>query len=105
MATQALVAGRPASELSPAEQRAAYDDNGYLVFPTLLDAGELATLRARARRSVVRSRRSDRIQRQVLGHSNRSDGYSVRRIFNPIAHHQAFEDLISIPRFSTWWRI
>src|SRR5436305_15211811 len=39
MATQApAVHGRPAHALTPADQRAAYEHDGYLVFPELLDA-------------------------------------------------------------------
>jgi hypothetical protein len=32
--------------LTPAEQRAAYEQDGYLVFPELLDATKLAALRS-----------------------------------------------------------
>src|SRR5688572_16462945 len=47
MATHAPGApSRPATELSPAQQKAFYEDRGYLVFPELLSLTELATLRA-----------------------------------------------------------
>src|SRR5690349_6848330 len=47
VATQVpTVHGRPAHALTPAEQRAAYEEDGYLVFPELLDASELAALRS-----------------------------------------------------------
>ena len=94
MATQALVAARPASELSPAEQRAAYDDNGYLVFPTLLDAGELASLRS-ALAAVLREAEGLTDTNDKFSITRTDDGgYSVRRIFDPIAQHAAFHDLV-----------
>jgi len=47
MATQVSPGhGRPAHVLTPAEQRAAYEQDGYLVFPELLDATDLAALRS-----------------------------------------------------------
>lgn len=81
------------------QQKTLYEDDGYLVLPELLDQAELATLRAaladvlreadgltesNAKFSIVRS---DDGARQV-----------VRRIFSPIAHHQAFYDLVFNPK-------
>ena len=58
MATQVSpVHNRPAHVLTPAEQRAAYDQDGYLVFRELLDATELAVLRS-ALGEVVRDAES-----------------------------------------------
>ena len=43
MATQVMQApARPATELSPSEQKIYYEDEGYLVFPQLLSGDELA---------------------------------------------------------------
>jgi phytanoyl-CoA hydroxylase len=85
--------------LSPSQQKTHYEDEGYLVFPELLDLAELARLRvalaevlqeaeglteSNAKFSVVRS---DDGERSV-----------VRRIFSPIAHHPAFYDLIFNPK-------
>jgi ectoine hydroxylase-related dioxygenase (phytanoyl-CoA dioxygenase family) len=99
MATEAAtIASRPATLLSRAEQRAAYEDNGYLVFPELLDADELATLR-NALAEVLRE--SEGLTENNTRFSiTRTDagGYSVRRIFEPIAHHQAFHDLVLNPK-------
>jgi len=84
---------------SLAQQKAQYEDAGYLVFPQLLDPSELAELRSalanvleeadgltesNAKFSVVKSADGDR--------------YFVRRIFNPIAHHRAFHDLVFNPK-------
>ncbi len=84
---------------SLAQQKAQYEDAGYLVFPQLLDPSELAELRSaladvleeaegltesNAKFSVVKSANGNR--------------YFVRRIFNPIAHHRAFHDLVFNPK-------
>jgi phytanoyl-CoA hydroxylase len=98
MATQAFVSGRPASELSPSEQRAAYHDHGYLVFPTLLDAAELATLRS-ALAEVLREAEGLTDTNEKFSIIRTDDGgYSVRRIFEPIARHAAFHDLVLNPK-------
>ena len=88
------VTSRAASQLSPAEQRAAYEEEGYLVFPELLDAMELGTLRT-ALEDVLRESEG------LTGTNDKfsitrtdDDGYSVRRIFDPIARHDAFRDLV-----------
>jgi phytanoyl-CoA hydroxylase len=85
--------------LSPADQKAAYDEQGYLVFPELLDADELATLR----------RALDEVLAESVGLTESNEKFSivpsddaqrpvVRRIFNPIAHHPAFYDLVFNPK-------
>src|SRR5919201_452979 len=89
---------RHANELSPAEQRAYYEEEGYLVFPQLLDGEELGNLRT-ALAEVLRdadglTETSDRFS------ITRTDdgGFSVRRIFEPIARHVAFRDLVLNPK-------
>jgi ectoine hydroxylase-related dioxygenase (phytanoyl-CoA dioxygenase family) len=82
------------SELSPAEQQAYYADQGYLVFPELLSASELSDLRA-ALAEVLRESEGLTESNDKFSITQTDDGkYSVRRIFNPIAHHQVFHDLI-----------
>ena len=86
-------------QLSPSQQKTQYEDEGYLVFPELLDMAELARLRA-ALAEVLQ---------EADGLTDSNDKFSVvpsddgarnvvRRIFNPIAHHQAFYDLVFHPR-------
>jgi len=84
--------------LTPAEQRAAYDQDGYLVFRELLDATELAVLRS-ALGEVVRDAESLTETNDKFS-ITRTDGggYSVRRIFDPIVRHQAFHDLVLKPK-------
>jgi phytanoyl-CoA hydroxylase len=84
--------------LSPAEQRAAYEANGYLVFPELLDADELARLR-QALADVLRESEGLTQTNDKFSITQTDDGgYSVRRIFEPIARHPAFHDLVLNPR-------
>src|SRR5438128_4453311 len=99
MATQlAQAPGRPASELSPSEQKTYYEDQGYLVFPQLLSGKELARLRA-ALAEVLREAEGLTESNDKFSVTQGDDGtWSVRRIFNPIAHHQAFADLIVNPK-------
>src|SRR3954452_14796781 len=89
---------RAASELSPAEQKAYYEDQGYLVFPRLLDDDELARLRA-ALAEVLREAEGLTASTDKFSITPTDDGgFSVRRIFNPTAHHQAFHDLVFNPK-------
>jgi phytanoyl-CoA hydroxylase len=92
------VSSRPASELSPAEQRALYEEQGYLVFPQLLDATELATLR-NALADVLREAEGLTESTEKFSITRTDDGgSSVRRIFEPIARHEAFRDLVHNPK-------
>ena len=87
-----------ASELEPAQQRALYEEQGYLVFPHLLDASELATLRA-ALAEVLQEAHGLTTSSEKFSVTPTDDGgWSVRRIFNPIAHHPAFHDLVVHPK-------
>src|SRR5690242_1805902 len=99
MATQAPthLAGR-ANDLSPAQQRAAYEEQGYLVFPELLDAEELGTLRSALAEVLRESEGLTETNAKFSVIRTRDGGYSVRRIFEPIAHHPAFHDLVFNPK-------
>ena len=89
---------RPANELSSSEQQAYYEDQGYLVFPQLLSDEELARLRA-ALAEVLPEADGLTESNDKFSVTQSDDGtWSVRRIFNPIAHHQAFADLILNPK-------
>jgi phytanoyl-CoA hydroxylase len=100
MATQAqtMELTRPASELTAEQQRAFYAEHGYLVFPELLTAGQLAELRA-ALADVLREAEGLTETTDKFSITRADDGRpTVRRIFNPIAHHRAFHDLVFHPR-------
>jgi ectoine hydroxylase-related dioxygenase (phytanoyl-CoA dioxygenase family) len=85
-------------ELSPAAQRAQYEDQGYLVFPELLSQTELLTLRA-ALAEVLQEAEGLTESTDKFSVTQGEDGtWSVRRIFNPTVHHQAFRDLVFNPR-------
>lgn len=84
--------------LNRAEQLAFYADQGYLVFPQLLSPEELADLRT-ALAEVLREAAGLTQTNDKFSLTQTDDGsWSVRRIFNPIAHHQAFHDLVFNPK-------
>ncbi len=88
----------PSTQLTPAQQRTFYADQGYLVFPDLLTSTELADLRA-ALASVLSEAEGLTETNDKFSVTQTGDGnWSVRRIFNPIAHHQVFYDLVFNPR-------
>jgi ectoine hydroxylase-related dioxygenase (phytanoyl-CoA dioxygenase family) len=99
MATDVAQPGfRPAAELSPAEQSAFYEEHGYLVFPELLSPTELDALRG-ALAEVLREAEGLTASNDKFSVTQGDDGtWSVRRIFNPTAHHKAFHDLVFNPK-------
>ena len=89
--------GSPAT-LNAAEQRAFHAEQGYLVFPELLSPTELADLRA-ALADVLREADGLTTTNDKFSVTQTDDGkWSVRRIFNPIAHHPVFHDLVFNPK-------
>jgi ectoine hydroxylase-related dioxygenase (phytanoyl-CoA dioxygenase family) len=99
MATFAPRAERPSTaQLSPAQQKTFYEDEGYLVFPELLSSEELARLREALAEVLVEA---DGLTQTTdkFSVTQADDGtWSVRRIFNPTTHHQAFYDLVFNPK-------
>jgi ectoine hydroxylase-related dioxygenase (phytanoyl-CoA dioxygenase family) len=92
------VVSRHANELSPAEQRAYYEEEGYLVFPQLLDSVELGNLRT-ALAEVLHDADGLTETNDKFSITRTDDGgFSVRRIFDPIARHAAFRDLVLSPK-------
>jgi ectoine hydroxylase-related dioxygenase (phytanoyl-CoA dioxygenase family) len=82
---------------SPAAQKAQYEHQGYLVFPRLLDAAELQSLRQAL--AEVLAEAEGLTESTAKFSIVRSGGQShVRRIFNPIQHHPAFHDLVFNPK-------
>ena len=89
---------RPASELSPSQQKALYEEQGYLVFPQLLDDEELARLRA-ALAEVMREADGLTETNDKFSVTRTDDGtWSVRRIFSPIVQHVEFRELVFNPK-------
>jgi phytanoyl-CoA hydroxylase len=90
---------RAIDQLSPSQQKAQYEDEGYLVFPELLDMAELATLRA-ALNDVLQEAEGLTESNAKFSVVPADDGARpvVRRIFSPIAHHQAFYNLVFNPK-------
>lgn len=87
-----------ATRMAPAEQKAFYDERGYILHPNLVTQDELATLRA-ALDEVLEEARGLTEANEKFSVTRGADGnYHVRRIFNPIKHHQAFYDMAFHPR-------
>lgn len=83
-----------------AEQKAFYDEHGYITFPGMLSASEVAILQAALAELLDKARAvPDDVEMTDVYSFTRSDTgeRNVRRIFNPIAHHQAFYDLVFHP--------
>jgi phytanoyl-CoA hydroxylase len=86
-------------QVSPSQQKTQYEDEGYLVFPELLDRAELATLRA-ALAEVLQEADglTESNDKFSVVRSDEGGRYVVRRIFSPIVHHQAFYELVFNPK-------
>ena len=90
-----------ATRMSPAEQKAFYDEQGYIVHPDLLTQDEVAVLRS-ALAEVLEESKGLTENNEKFSVTRGDDGqYYVRRIFNPIKHHQAFYDLRCATRASS----
>jgi ectoine hydroxylase-related dioxygenase (phytanoyl-CoA dioxygenase family) len=89
---------KTAEVMAPAEQKAFYAEHGYIVHPDLLSTHEVAALRA-AVDEVLEEARGLTETNDKFSITRGSDGhYRVRRLFNPIKHHQVFRDTASHPR-------
>ena len=89
---------KTAQQMTPAEQKAFYEDQGYLVFPELLSSEELAELRS-ALAEVLKESEGLTENTDKFSITRGDDGnHYVRRIFSPIAHHKTFYDLVSNPK-------
>lgn len=87
-----------ATKLSPAEQKAFYDEQGYILHPDLLNQDEVATLRA-ALAEVLEEAKGLTETNEKFSVTRGDDGnYYVRRIFSPIKHHKVFYDMAFHPR-------
>ena len=72
--------------------RRPYDEQGYITFPDMLSRPRSASSRTRSPSSSKASQVPDDVEMTDKFSFTRSDTGQrhVRRIFNPIAHHQAF---------------
>ena len=87
-----------ATEQTAAEQKAFYDEQGYLVFPQLLDPAELAELRA-AFVEVLEHAASLTEPNDDFFYAPDDEGRQhLIRVLNPVAHHRAFYDLVFNPK-------
>jgi phytanoyl-CoA hydroxylase len=87
-----------ATQQTAAEQKAFYEDQGYLVFPQLLDAAELAELRAALADVLEQAANLPEPDPNFLVAPGDDGGEHLIRVFNPIAYHRTFYDLIFNPK-------
>jgi phytanoyl-CoA hydroxylase len=84
--------------MTPEEQKAHYEEQGYLVFPELLDRDELAGLRAALAEVLAEAEGLTETNEKFSITAGDDGRYYVRRIFSPIAHHKTFYDLVFNPK-------
>lgn len=87
-----------ASVQTAAEQKAFYDEQGYLVFPQLLDPDELATLRAAFAEVVANVSAQTEPDENILRVPDDEGTQHLVRILHAHTYHQAFHDLLFNPK-------
>jgi ectoine hydroxylase-related dioxygenase (phytanoyl-CoA dioxygenase family) len=90
-----------APPMTAADHKTSYDEHGYIAFPEMLDLSEVEVLRAATAELLDEARRlpDDVDATEKFSYTRSETGERhVRRIFNPIAHHQVFQDLAVHPR-------
>ena len=97
-----------AQPMTAADQKAHYEERGYITFPTMLDRAEVDVLQAALAELLDEASQTPDASPGGLNALTTSEKFSftvsdtgqrhVRRIFNPIAHHQAFMDLVHNPK-------
>ena len=90
--------GMHATEQTAAERKAFYDDQGYLVFPQLLDPDELAALRTALADVLQQAANLPEPNGHFLTAPGDDDRQHLIRVLHPIAYHQTFYDLVSHPK-------
>src|SRR5438105_7308215 len=80
--------------LTAQEQKARYEEDGYLVFPELLERAELDDLRAALAELLAEAEGLTESTPKFLLAKNLDGSTGIRRIVNPIEHHRAFHDLV-----------
>ena len=79
-------------------QKRLYEEQGYLMFPELLDAAEVATLRSALDELLSEARGVTDTSEKFAITTNIDGKPEVRRIFDPIVQHRAFYDVAHHPR-------
>ncbi|MHB8574579.1 MAG: phytanoyl-CoA dioxygenase family protein [Dehalococcoidia bacterium] len=88
-----------AQRATAAEQKAQYQETGYLVYPELLDATELQALRTALAEVLVEAEGlTESTGKFLLAKDDSGAGHVVRRITGPVEHHKAFYDLVFNPK-------
>lgn len=80
------------------EERSFYEDQGYLVYPKMLEESEVATLRSALDEVLAEAKDLAESTEKFAITQGVDGGHHVRRIFDPIAHHRAFMDIAFHPK-------
>ncbi len=94
----AVTLPKTARNMTPAEQKAFYEDQGYLVCPDLLTPDEVARLRAALDEVLEEAKGLTETNEKFSVTRGRDGEYHVRRIFSPIQQHKVFHDAAFHPR-------
>lgn len=84
-----------ATRQTTAEQKAFYEEQGYLVFPQLLDPAELAELRVALAEVLQHVAGLTEPNEDILHAPDDEGRQHLIRVLNPISYHRAFYDLVS----------
>jgi phytanoyl-CoA hydroxylase len=90
-----------AATWTAADQKAHYDEHGYITFPDLLDRSEVAVLRAALDEVLAEADAmpDDVMLTEKFSFTRSETGQRhVRRVFNPTVVHPAFEELVFNPK-------
>lgn len=85
-------------QTTAAEQKAFYEEQGYLVFPELLSPAELAELRAALAEVLEHVAGLTGPHEDFFYAPDDQGRQHLIRVLNPIAHHRAFYDLVFHPK-------
>src|SRR5207244_12082011 len=87
-----------ATRLRTADEKAFYVEQGDIVHPELHSQDEGAVLRSALAETLEESKGLTESNEKFSVTRGDDRSYSVRRIFDPIKHHQAFYDAMCHPR-------
>ncbi len=94
----AVTLPKTAKHMTPAEQKAFYEDQGYIVHPDLLSGDEVAALRGALDEALEEAKGLTETNEKFSITRGHDGNHYVRRLFSPIKHHQVFRDTASHPK-------
>jgi ectoine hydroxylase-related dioxygenase (phytanoyl-CoA dioxygenase family) len=86
-----------ADQLTPLQQKAFYEEHGYVLFPAILNPTEVGVLRAALEEVLAEAQGLTETNDKFSITPGDDGNFYVRRLFSPITHHQAFYDTMFHP--------